>query len=134
MTRLLLAACAAALLAACAPVRRLSDAPPPVALTENDDGRRFDIAVGQEAVVRLGSNPSTGYKWSLADSRSAVMGVMGEPSFEPPARPLPGAPGTEVWRLKAMTQGQAEARFEYKRPWEKARPPARVVSITFLAR
>src|SRR5690349_6603332 len=128
MTRLLLAVSAAALLAACAPARRLTDTLPPVALTGDDDGRRFDIAVGQEAVVRLASNPSTGYKWALADSRSAVMGVMGEPSFEPPARPLPGAPGTEVWRLKAMTKGQAEVRFEYKRAWDKVLPPARAVA------
>ena len=125
---------AAALLTACAPAPRLSDTLPPVALTEDKDGQRFDLAVGQEAVVRLGSNPSTGYKWALADSRSAVMAVVGEPSFEPPARPMPGAPGTEVWRLKAMTKGQAEVKFEYRRPWDKVLPPARTVSFTFLAR
>jgi inhibitor of cysteine peptidase len=105
-----------------------------MALTEDDSGRRLDIAVGQEAVVRLASNPSTGYKWAPADTRSAVMAVVGEPSFEPPARPLPGAPGTEVWRLKAMTEGQGEVRFEYRRPWERAQAPARAVSFTFLAR
>jgi inhibitor of cysteine peptidase len=125
---------AAVLATACGPSPRRSFEPPaPLQLTDEQSGQRFDLAVGQEAVVRLKSNPTTGYRWSL-ETRSAVLGVLGEPAFEPPAKPLPGAGGTEVWRLKSMTAGTATLVFEYRRPWEKGAPPVRSASFTFLSR
>lgn len=135
MIRLALAAAlAVAASSACAPRFRSREIPEPLQLTEESSGQRYDIVVGQEALLRLGSNPTTGYHWSLADSHSAVMAVVGEPAYQGPAEPRPGAGGTETWRLKAMTAGRATLVFEYRRPWDKVLPPGRTVTITFLSR
>jgi predicted secreted protein len=122
------------LLGACGPAPRRADPAAPLTLTEESSGQRFDVEVGQEVIVRLASNRTTGYQWTLADSRSALMAVVGEPQYEPPAQTHLGVGGTETWRLKAMTKGQVALVFEYRRPLDKVLPPARTASFTFLAR
>jgi inhibitor of cysteine peptidase len=123
-----------AVLAACAPAPRHSEPGAPVTLTETENGRRVDAEVGQDIVVRLASNPTTGYRWMLAPMRNAVVAVLGEPAFERHDEARVGAPGVEVWRLRAMTKGEAPLFFEYRRSWEKGVPPARTAAFTLSVR
>jgi predicted secreted protein len=41
-----------------------------------------------------------------------------------------GAGGVEVWRFKAMKAGRQGLQFEYRRPWEKGAPPAKIVTFS----
>jgi predicted secreted protein len=35
-----------------------------------------------------------------------------------------------VWRFKAVKAGRQGLQFEYRRPWEKSAPPAKVVTYS----
>ena len=65
--------------------------PPSITLTEADAGRAIEAARGQDVVVRLGSNPSTGYRWTLVGPASAALPSAGSSSkmLRRPAR-FPG--------------------------------------------
>ena len=101
-------------------------AAPPRALTEADANHKVRLEVGQELVLKLESNRSTGYSWSLTESENPVLTSLGKPTYKI-SRALPGAGGFETWRLRATKIGRETLRFEYRRPWEKKVPPAKAV-------
>ena len=89
----------------------------------------LDVAVGEERVLELPSNPSTGFQWELvAPQRSAVVAVV--LSFEAPPlppegeEPLCGAPGVMRVRLRGLQPGTELLHLQYRRSWETGAPPA----------
>lgn len=101
-----------------------------VTVTANDTGHIIDLARGQELIVRLASNRTTGYGWTLADSAERVLAPQGEPEYvrDPTRFNEVGVGGTEVWRLKATRAGQQTLRFHYRRPWELGVEPVRTAT------
>ncbi len=88
--------------------------------------------MGQELVLTLDSNPSTGYSWRLAKSPDAgILTVVGN-KFQPPATPIPGAPGKDVWTFKAAGRGATQLTLEYLRPFAPNEPPAKTESYTVI--
>ena len=84
-------------------------------------GHSVDLRVGQELVVRLAGNPSSGFRWRLIDVlETAPLQTAGPPVLETGATStaMPGASGTEVWRFRAGQPGPQTLRFEYRRVWE----------------
>ena len=67
-------------------------------LTAEDEGSRVELRVGQALVVRLESNPTTGYGWEVAGSTEPALRQVGETEFEPQSDLL-GAPGVEILRF-----------------------------------
>lgn len=142
----LLCIAALALSSACAPAQRTqapaaspdraASSAAAVTVTADDNGRKVDLAVGQELVVRLASNRTTGYAWTITDSANAVLAQQGKPDYVTDAtleRKI-GVGGTEIWRLKAVKTGQQTLRFEYRRPWERDAAPAKTVSYLVTVR
>lgn len=74
-------------------------------------------------VVRLKSNPTTGYSWFLRDYNSEFIKPIHH-VFEAPAnKKLMGAPGYEVWTFEVKPEAftvphQMVVRFAYVRRWE----------------
>jgi predicted secreted protein len=99
----------------------------PLVLVERDAGPLIEVASGQTIVIRLGSNRSTGYRWTLASSSDRALTPIGEPLYS--AGGGVGAGGVEAWSFLATQQGQHELRFEYRRPWEPMAAPAK--SLTY---
>jgi predicted secreted protein len=99
----------------------------PLALVERDAGRLVDVANGQTIVIRLGSNRSTGYRWTLVSPSDGALRAIGEPTYTPGGSV--GAGGVETWSFLAAQRGRQELRFEYRRPWEAAAAPAK--SLTY---
>ena len=79
-------------------------AEPPAVMTEADSGHLVALRVGQELVLNLKSNPSTGYGWVLADTEAPVLVVLGKPAYKP-GGPLPGGGGVETWTFRAAGRG-----------------------------
>jgi inhibitor of cysteine peptidase len=102
----------------------------PRTLTEEEDGRRIAMQVGETLVVRLPSNPSTGYGWVNSSSGETTLRREIDGTYQPGPRPegVVGSGGTEVWQFRVIHVGRESLRFEYQRPWEKATPPAKVVT------
>ena len=108
--------------------------PAPVTLTGDDAGRSIELALGQELWVRLASNHSTGYAWSLAEVSDAVVAQQQPARYEESDATRVGAGGTEIFHLEAVRAGEQTLRFEYRRPWERNALPARAVSYAISVR
>lgn len=104
-----------------------------ITLTEADSGRATQIARGQTLVIRLNSNSTTGYRWSLKPVPTPVLTSLGEPSYAPAGGAIGGG-GVETWSFQASGSGQQELRFEYRRPWERDVAPVRALSYTITVR
>jgi predicted secreted protein len=79
----------------------------------------------------LEASPSTGYGWSLSAGATGAIETVGAPVYESASKePRPGAPGRESWRFRAVRPGKETIRLDYRRPWDKAAPPARTVTVT----
>lgn len=98
-------------------------------LAKSDAGRTIELERGKRITLRLEANHSTGHRWSLASSGDGELEQIGEP-FYAAEKSVAGAGGAEYWPLRATRSGKVELRFEYRRPWEKDRPPANAVSYT----
>ena len=84
----------------------------------------IEINVGDSFIIRLESNPTTGYTWSLVESPKGIVekvSAVYEP-HETEGRLL-GSGGTEVWTFKAIAKGKVTLTFDYARPWEANAAP-----------
>jgi len=108
-------------MAGCAEPKQFSDASSPIA-----------VKAGEEFVISLESNPSTGYHWQLSKPLNEAIMVLVDSQFQAPNTKLIGAPGVELWTFKASGKGSTEVAFEYVRSWEKDVPPARNAVFTVL--
>ena len=103
----------------------------PVTVTEADAGRPIGLRVGQELVVKLASQPSTGYGWTPRSAAEPVLAPLAAPVYVrgEAAGGMVGVAGTQVWRFAAFRGGAQALAFDYRRPWERAQAPARTVSF-----
>ena len=93
--------------------------------------------VGEELTVTLGSNQTTGFRWSefaeISD-RTVVRQLnhwyqsLGGKEYETP--PPPGTSGEEVWIFKALQRGTTTIYLEYSRPWVEEEIGYWTVTIT----
>ena len=104
--------------------------PEPVTVSADQSGTSVALASGQDLVVRLPSNPTTGYRWIYVEPKDAVLRVDGPSSYEAQSAGAAGAGGTEIWKLAPLKPGQQQLRFEYRRPWEQDVAPSRVATYT----
>jgi len=105
--------------------------PEPVTVSADQSGTSVALASGQDLVVRLPSNPTTGYRWIYVEPKDAVLRVDGPSTYEAQsAGGAAGAGGTEIWKLAPLKPGQQQLRFEYRRPWEQDVAPSRVATYT----
>jgi predicted secreted protein len=101
---------------------------PPVVRTETDSGHSVTLRIGQELVLTLNSNHSTGYSWIRTDTGTPVLVTLGEPEYKS-GGPLLGASGAEVWKFRAAQRGRQTLKLEYRRPWEKHTRPAETMVL-----
>lgn len=92
-------------------------------------GSQRSIRRGDLLVVRLPSNPSTGFAWKLCAGTDRVLVPAGHTYVPPTGKQRLGAPGTAVLRFRAAATGTTVLRLVYVRPWEKGVPPARTFTL-----
>ena len=84
--------------------------------------KTVEINPGEELVVILGSNPSTGYSWTetaqIGDG--AVIAQTGHNYVAPgqTSEPVVGAAGHERWTFDPLAAGTTKITMKYSRPWE----------------
>lgn len=88
--------------------------------TYKDVGEDIDISVGQEFIIALGSNPTTGYSWQASYDETRLELVGGESTYEPEEtdEEVVGGGGTELFRFKALKAGEVEITMTYAQHWE----------------
>ena len=97
-------------------------------LTEADSANEVSLSAGEEFVVRLGSNPSTGYQWEIAEMSVPDIAEFQLRSYEDADNTeVVGAAGFEVFTFEAGSSGAGILRLEYVRSFEELPVPDRVV-------
>ena len=97
-----------------------------ILIEQNADGQTFEAEVGQDIIVRLSANPSTGYQWQVV----AVDRTFGYPAatYFSPDSELAGSGGMVefVWKTDGFLSlvGSHSVVIEYRRPWETEGEPA----------
>ncbi|KAJ3338953.1 hypothetical protein HDU93_008852 [Gonapodya sp. JEL0774] len=97
-------------------------------LADLDNGKTVSMTRGDAIEVRLKGNPTTGYIWE----ESGSIGVsLTESSYQADVNPqgFVGVGGTFWFRFRAEG-GPGRIQLLYRRPWEKAAPPANTYSVT----
>ena len=83
--------------------------------------------MGETFEVRLPDNPTTGYRWRLAEWDHGVLEAVRD-AFTAPTAPQLGAGGEHVWEIATRASGQSPLVFALGRGWESA-SPARTFSL-----
>jgi len=99
-------------------------------LDAGDDGVVVEVGVGEEVVVRLEGNATTGYSWQVTAVDSAVLSLRGDPDYES-SSDAAGAGGTYTFHFDALGPGETEVVLQYFPTWEE--PSATAGSFTFTA-
>ena len=97
-------------------------------VTEADSTNEVELTAGEEFVVRLESNPSTGYGWVIAETSTPGIAEFKLRSYEDPDDvDVVGAAGFEVFTFEAGPSGAGILRLEYVRSFDDPPVPDRVV-------
>jgi inhibitor of cysteine peptidase len=99
-------------------------------LTEADNGKTVTVTEGQNVVVKLKSNPSTGYSWKVVSTDRSF----GYPTTRHTANGgAVGSGGVDkfTWKTRGALPlvGEHSVKMEYKRAWET--DPASAPAETF---
>ena len=127
MKRWLMALGLASLLSACAP--SLFPVEMPVTASISDSGGTASLIPYQPLVVRLPTNPSTGFVWSYVVAGDDVLRLDTVTGEAPAPDGMVGVPGLEVWSFRAQGTGRAVLTYIYARPWEKNALPAKAFTL-----
>lgn len=106
-----------------------------IPLDLRSNGRTVRAHEGDTIVVRLPSNPGTGYAWHVVSRGAPVLRILST-RYVPPKPTTPptlGAPGSFVARIAVRRQGRAVFRLAYRRTTTPPSPPAKRFSFTLLA-
>ena len=81
--------------------------------------REYKVNMGEEFVINLKTNPSTGYTWTIEEGFSdSLLTLQDEeyvPMENPSNKPRLGAGGTQKWHFQAVKKGTTLLKFVYKR-------------------
>lgn len=85
----------------------------------------MQLHTGQNLIVSLPSNPTTGYRWAIQDSAGGVLHSLGPEVYSSSDNgQLLGSGGQSTWRFQAFAAGNGRLRLTYQQPWEPEAEPA----------
>lgn len=87
-------------------------------LNQKNITRTLTLKIGDTLQISLGSNPSTGFRWTpqMQITDATVLAQAGHEVLGPSVA-RPGAAGREVWALQAIGPGATTVSTTYGRPW-----------------
>ena len=88
----------------------------------------LQIEKGKSATITLRENITTGFSWAAKyDAKLCKVEITHRGPENTGGEPLCGAPGKAIVTVTLLTEGAADLTLEYRRPWEKDTPPAKVL-------
>jgi predicted secreted protein len=97
------------------------DAPATTSTPVYHQGDDITVDQGDEFVIALGSNPTTGYEWTAADNPDVTF----VSSKQVNGSALPGAPSTQQLTFRADHAGSSTLELDYLRSFEPGVPPVK---------
>ena len=108
--------------------------PEQVNLTASNNGEKITLFAGQELVIQLDGNPSTGYTWDAKDLDTTMFNQVGDATFSSSNPNLVGSGGTLTLFFRVLKTGTATLTLVYHRPWETDVKPLDTFSITAMVK
>ena len=100
-----------------------------VTVTGQDNGQDVDLTTGGILIVKLKSNPSTGYSWTVSGDPSPLRLEKTTYVKNSQSSKAVGAPGMQVLRFGVSSSGMATLTVVYRRSWEYNEPPAKTFRV-----
>jgi len=86
-------------------------------LVAKDSGGQVQMKVGQNLVISLKDNPSTGYRWETVELDESILPLLTRDYKQRDAKPgMVGVGGTLTFGFKAIAAGQTSIKLIYARP------------------
>jgi predicted secreted protein len=101
------------------------DAPTTTAASVYHQGDDITVDQGDEFVIALSSNPTTGYEWTAADNPDVTF----VSSKQVNGSTRPGAPGTQELTFRAEHSGSTTLELDYARSFEPGVPPVKTAKF-----
>jgi inhibitor of cysteine peptidase len=86
--------------------------------TAVDNGKTVGLKTGDQVVIMLDANPSTGYTWEVKDLDASMIQQVGESGFKSSNPGLIGSGGLLTLTFKTLKAGTTTLTLVYHRPWE----------------
>lgn len=96
-------------------------------LSQADHGRVIAVGVGDQLLLHLPENPSTGYRWTLDPVDAAILAVT-ETGFT--GSSTVGGGGDARWQLRANAAGDVAVSLKRWRPFEGERSVVERFAVT----
>ena len=97
-------------------------------LTDQDDGRRLAVHVGDVLELRLAENATTGYRWAPDRYDAGLLALAGATASYPNA--AVGSGGAAVFRFRVVAAGSGTLALKYWRHWEGSGSIIRRFAVT----
>lgn len=97
-------------------------------VTESDFGSTRELGVGDELMLRLTENPTTGYRWQVTCTGDGNLEMVDE-GFEAGSAGLPGAAGQRTLRYVARKAGQVEVLAAHERAWDAGKETPKRLTV-----
>lgn len=85
-------------------------------LTQQDNGKRFELSASEPLEISLAENPTTGFRWSFVDLDRSVRVV--DDSYNLEGEATPGAAANHRFRLEFSDPGEYGIALRLWRDWE----------------
>ena len=91
----------------------------------------INASAGDEFIIQLDSNQTTGFQWGVAGSLDPSVVKKVSSKYVPDANPSGkmGAGGKELWTFKAVKAGTATIAMTYTQPFDKGATPAETATF-----
>jgi inhibitor of cysteine peptidase len=104
-----------------------------ISLTESSAQSTVNLMLGDDLVITLTGNPTTGYIWEKVKGSKKMLQQQGDYQYTKSGSKL-GAGGIFIFSFKAIAPGTAKLRLIYRRPFEKNVKPLRTYDVTVIIR
>ena len=91
----------------------------------------LDARVGEEFIISLSANPTTGYGWNVDYDHSLLN--LKSSNFRASSSKALGASGTSIFVFEPLMPGKTTIYFVYKRSWENIVADARAFQVEISA-
>lgn len=99
-----------------------------VTVSQSDNGSHQSLVPGDTFVVRLKSNLTTGYRWSVTTADPTLLRKKPE-QYKRPVPGKVGQGGVQIFMFTALKPGETSVLLGYSRPFEKHAAPAKTFRV-----
>lgn len=97
------------------------------------NGASVELKKGQLMVLKLPSNPTTGYDWEIVSIDPSIIKQSGEMSYKSDSN-LAGSGGVDTWTFEGGSSGTTRLILVYHRSWEKDVEPLQVFNLDIVVK